>query len=91
MRKALFIGLLALAGGILASAADTIQLKGRNAVIGTILAEAKRHLNPGGLLVVEIGHNRKALERAFPKLPFAWPAVSAGTGFVFVLRRDDLP
>jgi ribosomal protein L3 glutamine methyltransferase len=26
-----------------------------------ILAEAKGHLNPGGLLVVEIGHNRKAL------------------------------
>ena len=36
-----------------------------------ILAQAKRHLNPGGLLVVEIGHNRKALERAFPKLAFA--------------------
>jgi ribosomal protein L3 glutamine methyltransferase len=56
-----------------------------------ILAQAKRHLNPGGLLVVEIGHNRKALERAFPKLAFGWPAVSAGPGFVFVLRREDLP
>ncbi len=56
----------------------------------TILAEARRHLNPGGLLVVEIGHNRKALERAFPKLAFQWPSVSAGPGFVFVLRREDL-
>ena len=56
----------------------------------TILAQAKSHLNPGGLLVVEIGHNRKALERAFPKLPFHWPTVSAGPGFVFVLRREDL-
>jgi ribosomal protein L3 glutamine methyltransferase len=56
-----------------------------------ILAQAKRHLNPGGILVVEIGHNRKALERAFPKLAFGWPAVSAGPGFVFVLRREDLP
>ena len=56
-----------------------------------ILAQAGRHLNPGGLLVVEIGHNRKALERAFPKLPFQWPAVSAGPGFVFVLVREDLP
>jgi ribosomal protein L3 glutamine methyltransferase len=55
-----------------------------------ILAQAKGHLNPGGLLVVEIGHNRKALERAFPRLPFAWPDLSAGTGFVFVLRREDL-
>ncbi|MBX3715280.1 MAG: 50S ribosomal protein L3 N(5)-glutamine methyltransferase [Burkholderiales bacterium] len=55
-----------------------------------ILAQARAHLNPGGLLVVEIGHNRKALERAFPKLAFRWPAVAAGEGFVFVLRREDL-
>jgi ribosomal protein L3 glutamine methyltransferase len=55
-----------------------------------ILAQAKRHLNPGGSLVVEIGHNRRALERAFARLPFQWPAVSAGPGFVFLLRREDL-
>ncbi len=56
-----------------------------------ILAAARRHLNPGGLLVVEIGHNRRALERAYPKLPFAWPAFAGGEGFVFVLSRDALP
>lgn len=56
-----------------------------------ILAQAKRHLEPGGMLVVEIGHNRKALERAFPALPFQWPPVSAGPGFVFVLEREALP
>jgi len=56
-----------------------------------ILAQARERLNPGGLLVVEIGHNRKALERAFPKLPFRWPTVAAGPGFVFVLAREDLP
>ncbi len=56
-----------------------------------ILAGAKRHLNPGGILVVEIGHNRKALERAYPKLAFAWPAFAAGRGVVFVLRREALP
>jgi ribosomal protein L3 glutamine methyltransferase len=50
-----------------------------------ILARARDHLNPGGLLVVEIGHNRAALERAFPLLPFAWPKTSAGRGFVFAL------
>jgi ribosomal protein L3 glutamine methyltransferase len=55
-----------------------------------ILAEARGHLNPGGLLVVEIGHHRRALERAFPALPFAWPTFAGGTGFVFVLRREDL-
>jgi ribosomal protein L3 glutamine methyltransferase len=56
-----------------------------------IIAEASRYLEPGGRLVVEIGHNRKALEKSFPKLPFRWPRVSAGSGFVFVLERDSLP
>ena len=57
----------------------------------TILREARRHLNPGGILVVEIGHNRRTLERAFPGLPFAWPALSSGEDAVFVLERDALP
>ena len=56
-----------------------------------ILAAARSHLNPRGRLVVEIGRNRKALERAFPGLPFQWPKVVAGTGFVFQLARESLP
>lgn len=56
-----------------------------------IVAEARRHLNPGGRLVVEIGRNRKALEKACPRLPFEWPKVAAGTGFVFALPRESLP
>ena len=55
-----------------------------------ILGAARKHLNPGGRLVVEIGHNRKALEKAYPKLPFEWPRVSAGKGFVFALERREL-
>jgi len=55
-----------------------------------ILAQAPGHLRPGGLLVVEIGHNRKALEKGFPDLPFEWPRTSAGRGYVFALRREDL-
>ena len=56
-----------------------------------ILGEARGHLNPAGRLMVEIGHNRKALEKGFPGLPFQWPRVAAGKGFVFVLERDSLP
>ena len=56
----------------------------------TILRDAKRYLNPGGTLVVEIGRNRKALEKAYPKLPFEWPKTSAGRGYVFELKRDEL-
>jgi len=55
-----------------------------------ILAHAAEHLNPDGLLVVEIGHNRDALEEAFPDLPFTWLEVSAGDEFVFLLHRNDL-
>jgi ribosomal protein L3 glutamine methyltransferase len=55
-----------------------------------ILEQAQAHLHPAGLLMVEIGHNRKALERAYPALPFEWPKASAGAGYVFTLRAGDL-
>jgi len=55
-----------------------------------ILKHAADHLNPNGLLVVEIGHNRPTLEAAYPNLPFIWLEVSAGDEFVFMLRREDL-
>jgi ribosomal protein L3 glutamine methyltransferase len=55
-----------------------------------ILAKAKIHLSPGGLLLVEIGHNRDALEAAYPTLPFTWLETASGDQFVFMLRREDL-
>ena len=56
-----------------------------------ILRGARRHLEPGGMLVVEIGHNRAALEKSYPKLRFRWPRTSAGAGYVFTLKREELP
>jgi ribosomal protein L3 glutamine methyltransferase len=55
-----------------------------------ILESAAAHLNPGGLLVVEIGHNREALEAAYPQLPFTWLDTASGDEFVFLLAREDL-
>jgi ribosomal protein L3 glutamine methyltransferase len=55
-----------------------------------ILQHAASHLNPGGILVVEIGHNRDVLEAAYPQLTFNWLTVSAGDEFVFLLHREDL-
>ncbi len=55
-----------------------------------LLREAANHLNPQGLLVVEIGNNREALENAFPENPFVWLDTQAGDEFVFLLRREDL-
>jgi ribosomal protein L3 glutamine methyltransferase len=71
---------LALAGG-----SDGLDL------IRRILIEARRHLKPAGLLVMEIGHNRRALERAFPRVPFVWLETSAGPDKIFILPAEDLP
>jgi ribosomal protein L3 glutamine methyltransferase len=59
-------------------------------LVRRILAGARARLAPGGLLVCEIGGNRKALERAYPGLEFTWPEVS-DPGTVFMLRREQLP
>lgn len=56
-----------------------------------ILCEAKKHLSEDGILVVEIGHNRAALEAAYPDLPFIWLDTAAGDEYVFLLRAEDLP
>lgn len=58
--------------------------------VRVLLKEAAQHLNPDGILVVEIGHNKDELERAFPRLSFVWLDTSAGDRFVFMLRRKDL-
>lgn len=61
------------------------------ALVRRMLAQAAGHLNPGGLLVVEIGHNRAALEKRYPQLPFVWLDTSAGEDYVFLLHKEDLP
>jgi ribosomal protein L3 glutamine methyltransferase len=55
-----------------------------------ILKHAALHLTENGILIVEIGHNRDALEAACPNLPFTWLDVTAGDQFVFMLHRNDL-
>jgi len=55
-----------------------------------ILDEAAAHLSPQGLLVCEVGDARRALERAFPRLPFTWPETSEPDACVFVLDRESL-
>ena len=59
-------------------------------LVRRILAGAHEHLSPDGVLVCEIGHNRVALERAYPRLPFTWLETSAGPEFVFLVEREHL-
>ena len=56
----------------------------------TILREAGNYLNDDGILIVEIGHNREALEAAYPNIIFNWLDVSSGNEFVFLLTKSQL-
>jgi len=51
-----------------------------------ILEQARRHLSSKGILLCEVGEARRALEKAYPRVRFAWPAES-----VFRLERGELP
>ncbi|MCM2289933.1 MAG: 50S ribosomal protein L3 N(5)-glutamine methyltransferase [Sulfuritalea sp.] len=60
-------------------------------VVRRILAEAREHLNPGGVLAVEVGHNQDLVTAAFPDLAAVWLDTEDAEGKVFLVMRDDLP
>ena len=70
---------LALAGG-----ADGMDF------VRQLLREAPAHLQPEGVLVLEIGHERCHFESAFPALEAVWLDTSAGDDQVLLLTRDAL-
>jgi len=59
-------------------------------LVRAIIASAAGHLEPDGLLVVEIGTGREGLEAAFPGLPFLWLDTAASSGEVFALSAEAL-
>ena len=60
-------------------------------VVRRILAEARAHLNPRGVLAVEVGHNQDLVTAAFPDLPAVWLDTEDAEGKVFLVTREDLP
>jgi ribosomal protein L3 glutamine methyltransferase len=70
---------LALAGG-----ADGMDF------VRGLLRDAPSHLNPQGVLVLEIGNEREHFEAAFPTLEVFWLDTSAGEDQVLLVTRDAL-
>jgi ribosomal protein L3 glutamine methyltransferase len=71
---------LALAGG-----ADGMDF------IRRLLREARAHLGPHGVLVLEVGHERQHFHDAFPRLPAVGLPTSLGDDQVLLLQAADLP
>lgn len=55
-----------------------------------LLAQAAQYLAEGGVLVLEIGNERRHFEAAFPHLNPVWLDTSAGDEQVLLLTRDAL-
>ena len=58
--------------------------------IARILADAPQHLNPGGILVGEVGNSAVTLQKKFPSVPFLWLTTSTGDESVFLLTAEEL-
>jgi ribosomal protein L3 glutamine methyltransferase len=58
--------------------------------VARILAGARAHLRPGGVLAVEAGGSAEAVAAAWPELPFTWLEFRRGGGGVFLLTTEEL-
>jgi ribosomal protein L3 glutamine methyltransferase len=59
-------------------------------LVRRVVREASSHLTADGVLVLEIGNERRHFDRAFPRLEVAWLETSAGDNQVLVATRAAL-
>lgn len=60
------------------------------AIIRQLLHQAPGRLTASGLVVIEVGGLRAAMEAAYPKLPIAWLPTADGSNCVCAIRAADL-
>ena len=58
--------------------------------IRSLLTGVARNMNPGAVLLLEIGNERSFFEAAFPKLEVVWLETSAGEDQVLLIPREAL-
>jgi ribosomal protein L3 glutamine methyltransferase len=56
-------------------------------LVHQLLSQAGQYLKKNGLMLVEVGHERPAVEAAYPDLPLTWLSTSAGDDMVFMYSQ----
>jgi ribosomal protein L3 glutamine methyltransferase len=59
-------------------------------IVRTILKQAQEYLSENGILVVEVGYSKPALEALLPDAPFTWLEFEHGGDGVFLLSAAQL-
>ena len=59
-------------------------------LVRNIIRDAHHHMSDAAVLVLEIGHERRHFEQAFPRLEVAWLETSGGQDQVLLVTRDGL-
>jgi ribosomal protein L3 glutamine methyltransferase len=59
-------------------------------IVRRILREAPQHLEPEGVLIVEVGNSQEHVEHTWPDVPFTWLSFEHGEDGVFLLTREQL-
>jgi ribosomal protein L3 glutamine methyltransferase len=59
-------------------------------LVRRILRDAPRHLESGGVIILEVGNSAQTLAAAYPEVPFLWLEFERGGEGVFLLTAEQL-